>query len=423
MRVLWLSPCRPIISNCGELQQRKGTGGWIDSMLGALRIYAPNLEIVVLVPGLEHQDFLLNGVRYITYGVKTPAPGANLPDAICKRINLVIKETKPDIVHLQGTEHFYARCPIETFNGVPVVVSLQGLISELHIHMSGGLTIPETWRNHINLRFFLKGATIFGDQNYWRTRRMPNEIWTLTHHSHFIGRTDFDESVLHCYNPKAHYYKVNEVLRPCFYLADTSRNKIRSHSIFCGGAASYPLKGFHWLVMAVGFLKEQYPDITVRVAAAEGLMPNGILARVKTNAYWSYLRGLIKHLNVENHIVLLPSLDGDGVAEELSKAEVFVLPSLCENSSNSVGEAMIMKTPVVACYTGGMPSIIQNEEEGLLVPPYDPYQLASAISKCFNFPEKVLCRSSKARATAIERHDCASNANALFGVYSEILSR
>ena len=421
MRVLWLSPCMPIIDNCGKLQQRKGTGGWIDSMLSALRIYAPSLEIAVLVPGIVHQDFLIDGIRYITYGIKTPAHGAHVPDSICKRISQVIKAIKPEVVHLQGTEHFYARCPLETFNGVPVVVSLQGLISELHIHMSGGLTIPETWHNHLNLRFFLKGATIFRDQNYWRAKRMPNEIWTLTHHNHFIGRTDFDESVLRCYNSKAHYYKVNEVLRPCFYSAARSRNKIRPHSIFCGGAASYPLKGLHWLLRAVVFLKERYPDITVRVAASDGLLPNGIFARIKTNAYWSYLRGLIKHLKVEDHIVLLPSLDGDGVAEELSRAEVFVLPSLCENSSNSLGEAMMMKTPAVACYTGGVPSVLHNEEEGLLVPPYDPYQLASAINKCFCSPEKALCRAEKAKATAIARHDWARNANELIGVYGEIL--
>ena len=43
------------------------------------------------------------------------------------------------------------------------------------------------------------------------------------------------------------------------------------------------------------------------------------------------------------------------------------MASSVENSSNSMGEAMLLGVPVVASRNGGIPSMITEEEEGALV--------------------------------------------------------
>ncbi len=62
-------------------------------------------------------------------------------------------------------------------------------------------------------------------------------------------------------------------------------------------------------------------------------------------------------------------------------SDLFVLPSLWEPFGISVLEAMSLGIPVVACAAGGIPEILTNEENGLLVPPGNASALAEGIRK------------------------------------------
>lgn len=65
----------------------------------------------------------------------------------------------------------------------------------------------------------------------------------------------------------------------------------------------------------------------------------------------------------------------------MAHGDVFVLSSLWEGVGNVVLEAMAAGTPVVATRCGGPEEIVLDGENGLLVPPGDPYALAEAIDK------------------------------------------
>ena len=60
-------------------------------------------------------------------------------------------------------------------------------------------------------------------------------------------------------------------------------------------------------------------------------------------------------------------------------ADVFVAPSMLENLSNTVMEAMACGTPCVAFHQGGMPDLIEHGRTGYLARPYDPDDLAAGI--------------------------------------------
>jgi glycosyltransferase involved in cell wall biosynthesis len=65
----------------------------------------------------------------------------------------------------------------------------------------------------------------------------------------------------------------------------------------------------------------------------------------------------------------------------LRQSEVCVVPSYWESFGNVLLEAMAVGTPVVSTGVGGIPEIITDRENGLLVPPRDPSALAEAIER------------------------------------------
>ncbi len=69
------------------------------------------------------------------------------------------------------------------------------------------------------------------------------------------------------------------------------------------------------------------------------------------------------------------------VADLLGAADLFVLPSLTEGLPLSILEAMAHGLPVVATRVGGIPEVVGNEREGLLVDTENPQMLAAAIAR------------------------------------------
>ncbi len=69
--------------------------------------------------------------------------------------------------------------------------------------------------------------------------------------------------------------------------------------------------------------------------------------------------------------------------------DVFVSPTLAENSSCTIMEAMACGTATVAYATGGVPEQIVDGETGFLAPSGDRQQLLEAVNSLLSSPEKV----------------------------------
>jgi glycosyltransferase involved in cell wall biosynthesis len=86
----------------------------------------------------------------------------------------------------------------------------------------------------------------------------------------------------------------------------------------------------------------------------------------------------VKRLGLSSHVFFLGGLARDDVADELARADVFVLPSIYETFGVVIIEALAMGVPVVATRCGGPDSIINNKN-GLLVKVDDQNALTSAL--------------------------------------------
>ncbi|MBA3375739.1 MAG: glycosyltransferase [Gaiellaceae bacterium] len=73
----------------------------------------------------------------------------------------------------------------------------------------------------------------------------------------------------------------------------------------------------------------------------------------------------------------------DDVLRLFRAADASLLSSSWENFPHTVVEALAVGSPVIATAVGGVPEVVQDGRNGLLVPPGDPAALAAAIRRFF----------------------------------------
>jgi glycosyltransferase involved in cell wall biosynthesis len=105
-------------------------------------------------------------------------------------------------------------------------------------------------------------------------------------------------------------------------------------------------------------------------------------------------------LGVAEHVCFLGSVRD--VPRLLSRASMFVLPSLSEGIPLTVLEAMARGLPVVATRVGGVPEVVVHGQTGLLVPSGDPAALAQAILTLRHDPSRRVAMGQNGRKTVEE---------------------
>ena len=93
------------------------------------------------------------------------------------------------------------------------------------------------------------------------------------------------------------------------------------------------------------------------------------------------LEKLSTDLQLGERVIFAGALERAEVVKRLHGCQVFVLPSRSEPFGIAIVEAMACGKPVVGSRTGGIPEIIEDGREGLLVEPDDPDALAGAIQR------------------------------------------
>ena len=109
--------------------------------------------------------------------------------------------------------------------------------------------------------------------------------------------------------------------------------------------------------------------------------------------------------------------------EIFAAMDLLVLPSLTEGLPNVVLEAFAVAKPVVASAVGGVPELVEDGVDGLLVPPKRPDLLAGAIEKCLSAPEKMRAMGAAGYEKVKSRFTFESQARKLEKIYQDTFER
>jgi glycosyltransferase involved in cell wall biosynthesis len=121
------------------------------------------------------------------------------------------------------------------------------------------------------------------------------------------------------------------------------------------------------------------------------------------------------------HRVELPGPVRDPAAE-LVAGDIFVLPSAAENCPLALLQAMACGLPVVASRVGGIPEVVRDGVEGLLVPPGSAAALATALGRLVADPVERQRMGARARERIMSRFTIAACVDDLSGTYRKALS-
>jgi glycosyltransferase involved in cell wall biosynthesis len=155
-------------------------------------------------------------------------------------------------------------------------------------------------------------------------------------------------------------------------------------------------KGSFDLVEAAGLLQHMISCPPWQIELMGEAVPQDELER---------LRQLINEAALQERIHIRPPVfDAEKVAC-LSHADLFVLPSYHEGMPVSLIEAMASGLPIVATSVGGIPDLVTDGENGLLVPPGQPRELAEALGGLITDPGKRTQMGLAGRQRALEWHD------------------
>lgn len=105
-----------------------------------------------------------------------------------------------------------------------------------------------------------------------------------------------------------------------------------------------------------------------------------IVGPAVSDSYLNLLESRTRELGVEDRIIFTGPVNcREHIMQYYADADIFVLPSVSEGIPKVIAEAMAKGLPLIATRVGGLPELIENGVNGILIEPKDILGLAAAI--------------------------------------------
>lgn len=415
MKVLWLcNIILPMFSR--ELNESVNPfGGWLTGLLDKV---SPHVDIAVCFPYSKGNPLKHGKVGLVSYyGYKETKDNTEL-------FSSIIKAYSPDIIHIWGTEFKHTLDMVNASKELGlidrVVIDIQGLVSVIgKYHYYCG--IPEKVYKSASRKERKEKSNIERQKISFEWRGIT-EIKAIQMVKNVMGRTDWDEACTKQINPSLHYYHCDRSLRSSFYEKRWNIEHCQKHSIFVS-QSNYPVKGFHLMLEAMPIILKRFPDAHLYTTGDTPTIPESWRYYLTYSSYSKYIRDLIDKYKLEQHVSFVGTLDEKGMCERYLQSNVFVSPSSIENSSNSVGEAMILGLPVVSSDVGGIKNLMEHNKEGYIYQQDAPYMLAYYVCKVFEDDDKAVKMGINAREHALKTHNRDNNLHTIISIYEELISK
>jgi glycosyltransferase involved in cell wall biosynthesis len=167
--------------------------------------------------------------------------------------------------------------------------------------------------------------------------------------------------------------------------------------VFVGRLA--PAKAQFMLIEAVAILRDRGRRIALTLVGEGPARPR--------------LVALVKERDLDAEVKLVGACNHDRVAAFYRDSDAFVLGSFAEGVPVVLMEAMAMEVPCIATWIAGVPELIENGVDGLLVAPADPLALAEAIVRLIDDPELARRLGAAARRKVVTKYNLEINTERL----------
>jgi glycosyltransferase involved in cell wall biosynthesis len=178
--------------------------------------------------------------------------------------------------------------------------------------------------------------------------------------------------------------------------------------ILCVGRLT-PSKGQHLLISAMERLTEQGRSVRLRFV---GDGPDA-----------TSLREQAAKLENPEAVVFEGAVNQDRIRELYRMADAFCIPSFAEGIPVVLMEAMAMEIPCVSTHITGIPELIRNGVDGLLVAPSDLDGLIAALSSLMDDAELRERLGKSGRQRVVEHYDLNRSVQTLAGIFAVRVTR
>jgi len=168
-----------------------------------------------------------------------------------------------------------------------------------------------------------------------------------------------------------------------------------------------PAKGQHVLLTAIQRLRLRGRFINLRLV---GDGPDR-----------ASLEQAARRLGIQESIIFEGSVNQDRIQALFARADVFALASFAEGIPVVLMEAMAMEIPCVATWITGIPELIRDSIDGLLVAPSDDGAMADAIARLMDDGELRKRLGAAGRRRVIEKYNLRPNVEHLAQVFESYL--
>lgn len=352
MRVLFISSLDPFKTETGPARHLQGLSKALTKL---------GCEVYVLVLNGRTSPRSINGVQvnYLCTShifLKIPIVGHYvLPLISFQKIEKLYREYKFEIIHGQSPSSWgYG---LLCRNDIPFVVTLHSTsFGEFASHFDAPLSF-------VNKDFILDAAKqILTAPTTCIEYRCANKVIAV---SKALAR----EAVKFFRLPRNRVVAIHNGIDLPRISFSRFKKENEEHLILSVGRLVWR-KGYKYLFDAMPHVLSEYPDAKLIVVGYGN-------QKISLQRY-------AKKLGIDGFVHFLDKVSRETLYSLYRKAEVYVQPSLYEPFGITILEAMSMRKPVVATNVGGIPEIITNGVEGLLVEPGNSLQLAKAITSVFS---------------------------------------
>lgn len=331
------------------------------------------IKLVVLDPNPEQAE---KRIETYNFGEVWRLPVGGAVGRVRRSRTLIsqsLEMLRPDLVHVQGNARLVPQ-------GVPAVLTIHGLIED------------EIGYEEPRIRGVIKRLAIARPEIYARNR--VRNICSISEHAVAGLRVD----------PRRRIWRIPNAVRPG--LRDKKVDRSGQRVIFAGFIS--PRKNVLMLIRAFAQASRSLPQL--RLAIAGGPLEG---------PYADECRHLVETLGLSDRVDFLGVLNSDEMAAEMAQSSCLALPANAEVAPMVISEALSLGVPVVATAVGGVPQMIRDGVDGVVVGVGDVDAMAAAIIRVVNDRDHDMWRDAAFRAGLA--YQPTAVAQRTFEMYEEIV--